>query len=414
MKDEIIHHLDKPRQLEELYRSNKTSFKDAFNALYPEIEGNHVSKTWYERLNYSKLETTKGAVRELTFFIVASFVAGILATLPNLTTIDSAHYYLRNISFIVFPLLIIYFTWKHQLEPKKWITTSVGLLISLIYINLLPGSDESDTLLLACIHLPLLLWATLGFTFAEGRLKSCSKRIDFLRYNGDLIVITTIILIAGILLTAITISLFSLINVSVDQFYLQYIVPWGLAAAPIIGTYFVQTNPQLVNRVSPVIARVFTPLVLITLVVYLAAMIGADKDPYQDRDFLLVFNILLIGVMAIILFSVAETSQYSRNKIAKWLLLSLSVVTIIINGIALSAILFRLLSWGITPNRLAVLGGNVLILTHLLMVTYRLSQTIGNNRNIGRVKQSIVVFLPVYSIWTVLIIFLFPVIFGFN
>jgi len=59
---------------------------------------------------------------------------------------------------------------------------------------------------------------------------------------------------------------------------------------------------------------VFTPLVLTTLVIYLIAVIGTGKDPYNDRDFLLIFNLLLIGVMAIILFSIAETSKNSDSK----------------------------------------------------------------------------------------------------
>jgi len=47
---------------------------------------------------------------------------------------------------------------------------------------------------------------------------------------------------------------------------------------------------------------------LITLVIYLISIILTGKDPYSDRDFLLVFNLMLLGVMAIIVFSVTGTS----------------------------------------------------------------------------------------------------------
>lgn len=59
---------------------------------------------------------------------------------------------------------------------------------------------------------------------------------------------TTIILISGAILTGITIGLFSLINLEIYEFYFKYIVVWGIAASPIVGTYLVQTNPQLVNN----------------------------------------------------------------------------------------------------------------------------------------------------------------------
>ncbi|MEX2568811.1 MAG: hypothetical protein WD431_22910, partial [Cyclobacteriaceae bacterium] len=48
---------------------------------------------------------------------------------------------------------------------------------------------------------------------------------------------------------------------------------------------------------------------------------------------------------------------FYRQKRELWVLLLLSAVTIIVNGITLSAILFRISEWGITPNRAAVLGG---------------------------------------------------------
>jgi len=225
---------------------------------------------------------------------------------------------------------------------------------------------------------------------------------------------TTIILIAGGLLTGITLGLFELIDLSIKEFYFQYIVISGVAASPIIGTYLVQANPQLVNKVSPIIARVFTPLVLVTLVIYLLAVIYTGKDPYNDREFLLIFNLLLIGVMALILFSIAETSKNSDSKIGTSLLLALSIVTIILNGIALSAIVFRISEGGITPNRLAVLGGNILILTNLLIVTYRLFRTLKHSNEIDKVENSIASFLPVYIFWTVLVTFVFPIAFNFK
>lgn len=158
----------------------------------------------------------------------------------------------------------------------------------------------------------------------------------------------------------------------------------------------------------------FTPLVLTTLVIYLIAVIGTGKDPYNDRDFLLIFNLLLIGVMAIILFSIAETSKNSDSKTEIILLFGLSIVTVIVNGIALSAILFRISEWGITPNRLAVLGGNILILTNLILVTYNLYKTIKNNNEIENVEKSISAFLPFYSLWTIFVTFIFPLIFNFK
>jgi hypothetical protein len=414
MKETILQNLENPGQLEKLYRDNKAAFKSAFNLAYPDMQEHPVAQVWHERLNFEGDEIAWGSRNTLMFVIAASLIAGLIAKIPAFTAIGVDFFYPRNLSFVVFPLLAIYFLRQQHFQLKRVAVVSASMLISVIYINLLPDDSHSDTLTLACIHLPLFLWALLGYAFAGGQLNDYRKRIDYLSYNGDLLVMTTIILLAGALLTGITLGLFSMIGLSIEVFYMDYIVIWGLAASPIVGTYLVQTNPQLVSKVSPVIAKIFTPLLLVTLLVYLGAVALTGRDPYNDRDFLLIFNLLLIAVMAIILFSVAETSRYKGNKTGTLLLFALSVVTIVVNGIALSAILFRISTWGITPNRLAVLGSNLLILINLIWVTYRLFKTIRQPGEIESVKRSIAAFLPVYWGWTLIVTFLFPVLFNFR
>lgn len=414
MKDQIIQNLHNPKELEKLYRDNKLNFKKAFNSVYPEIQENTTAHIWYERLNYENDEISWGATNELLFIIIASFIAGVIAKLPQFIGINPEYFYPRNIVFVIFPLLTAYFVWKRKSKTNRMAIASIVILISVLFINSLPNNNTSDTLILACIHLPLLLWSVLGFIFVGDNLKNFQTRLDFLRYNGDLVVMTAIILIAGGILAGVTMGLFRLIDIQVEEFYFQYIGIWGLAAAPIVGTYLVQTNPHLVNKVSPVIAKVFTPLVLVTLIIYLIAVMYTGKDPYNDREFLLIFNMLLIGVMAIIFFSITETSKNAGGKVGFMMLFVLSVVTILINGIALSAILFRISEWGITPNRIAVLGGNILILINLLLVTFRLFKAIKNDNEINKVENSIASYLPIYSLWTILVTFVFPVIFNFK
>lgn len=414
MKKDILTHLNKadPGRLESIYRSNKEKFRQEFDSLYPQLKGQPLADFWNERLTYEAGEISWGTHRELLFVVVASLIAGFIAKIPQLAGIDPDYFYPRNIGFIVFPALAAYFAWKQKVPLKKLIIVLLAFITSAAYINLLPGDDTTDTFILACIHLPLLLWAGLGYMFLGGELKALQKRLDYLRFNGELLVMTTIILIAGGLLSGMTLGLFELIDLMIADFYLNYIAIWGAAATPIVGAYLIQTNPHLVNKVSPVVAKVFTPLVLIMLITYLGAVIYTGKDPYNDREFLLIFNVLLIGVMAIILFSIAETFRKQHGKLGAFTLLGLSIVTIIVNGIALSAIIFRISEWGITPNRVAVLGGNILILTNLLLVTYHQFRALKGNTRADAVENGIAAFLPVYIIWAMVVTFLFPFIFG--
>ena len=413
-RSEILTKIDNPRELEKLYQDNKTAFKTEFNLLYPELTDNKLAAYWNERLNYEGSEISWGSKKELIFVIIASLLAGVIAKIPAMFKINPESFYQRNIGFIIFPILTTYFIWRYSLSTKKIVFAGVAFLTGLIFINLLPGNNKSDTLILSCIHLPLFLWAVLGFSYVGDNIRSYPKRIEFLRYNGDLVIMSTLIMIAGGILTAITIGLFGLIGFKIEKFYIDYIVIFGAAAVPIVATYITQKNPQLVNRVSPVIAKIFSPLVLITLVVYLVAILFSGKDPFRDRDFLMVFNFLLIGVMAIILFSVAETFKKNENRTGSLILFALSIVTVIVNGIALSAILFRISAWGITPNRLAVLGANILMLTNLLIVTFKLFKNVSKKADISEAENSISTFLPVYIVWTIIVTFIFPLIFHFK
>ena len=301
------------------------------------------------------------------------------------------------------------------METKRIVVIAAAFTACLLYINLYPASSpENDVFILVCLHLPLLLWVLLGSAFVGNKLSNFEARLSYLSYNGDLLVMTGLIIIAGGIMTGVTIGLFSAIGLSIEDFYFKNVVIFGLPAAPIIGTYLIQSNPQLVGKVSPVIARIFSPLVLVMLVIYLAAILFAGGDPYNDRDFLLVFNLLLIGVMAIIFFSVAGASETTKTNAEKWMLFLLSAVTIIVNAIALSAIMFRIAEWGITPNRLAVMGANVLILTHLLLVATNLFRRASGKGSLAQLGRSIAGYIPVYVVWLLIVVFLFPLLFSFT
>jgi hypothetical protein len=414
MKDEIRRHINEPGQLEKLYRTNKAQFKREFSILYPELSGSALADFWNVRLNSETDEINWGSRRDLLFVLFACLLAGTIAKIPALFTIAEEFFYTRNIGFILFPVLSVYFARKNNLSIGKIALIGAAFLVGLVFINFLPDNKYSDTLILSSIHLPLFLWSVLGFAFVGGVRDHDEKRLGYLKYNGDLVVMTTLIVIAGGIMTGITIGLFALIGFSIEKFYFENIVIFGLPAAPILGTYLTQSNPHLVGKVSPVIAKIFCPLVLVMLIVYLAAMAYSGKNPYNDREFLLIFNGLLIGVMAIIFFSVAETSTPAKSQPERWVLFLLSVVTVMVNGIALSAILFRISEWGITPNRVAVLGGNILILVHLLLVTTQLFRLLSKKATPTAVGKTISIYLPVYVFWTIVVTFLFPFIFGFR
>jgi hypothetical protein len=215
------------------------------------------------------------------------------------------------------------------------------------------------------------------------------------------------------LLTGLTLGLFSLIKIEIHKFYFDYVVVIGAASAPIVANYMIENSPKLINKVAPFIAKVFTPLVLISITCFLIALIFFSKDPYNNRNELITYNFLLIAILAIIVFSfsgqdIEQKSLYNR------ILFVLSLEAIIVNCIALSAIIYRLIAFGISPNRLAVLGGNILMFINLIFITVQLWKFIRNKANFEHLNKAIVMVLPYYFGWLILITYIFPFIFWFK
>jgi len=93
MKEEIIQNLDQPKNLEKLYRDNKNAFKSDFLLIYPEIQESKTAQVWYERLNYQQDQISWGSKQELIFILIISFLSGIIAKIPNFTSIDEEFFY---------------------------------------------------------------------------------------------------------------------------------------------------------------------------------------------------------------------------------------------------------------------------------------------------------------------------------
>lgn len=351
---------------------------------------------------------------ELFLISCGIIIATFIAKIPQFFGLTEDEYYAKNLSFIIVPTLMAYFIWKKEININKAAIALVVIILSWVYMNLLPSIESNDSLILACMHMPILAWTILGFIYIKGEVKNTKLKIEYLIYNSNLAVMSAMLVISGFIFSALTIGMFNLIEVKIETFYFNYVVITGLSAVPLIASYLVENNAGLVNKITPLIAKIFTPLVLIMLTIFTITLFATGKSIYSNRDFLLIFNLVLIGVMALILFSVIEANKLKDNRINTILLLLLSTVTIIVNGIALSAILFRLSEFGVSANRLAVLGANLIIFTNLILVFFKLVKATKKKEAIEEVANTIVAYLPVYGGWAFIVAFLFPLIFQYK
>ena len=79
------------------------------------------------RIPHPAEEISWGHKKELLFVVAASIIAGVIAKIPDFTALDPDYFYPRNISFVVFPLLTIYFIWKRRLSWKKTLLIAAAI-----------------------------------------------------------------------------------------------------------------------------------------------------------------------------------------------------------------------------------------------------------------------------------------------
>lgn len=411
MKEQIIQNIDDPVMLEMLFSKDKTAFLRDFDEATSGIDTDLV-KFWQIRLQNTEQarqhpELKTGWIAVVTITVITA----LLVKLPFLGTgLNPEDFYLRNFSIIVFAGLTTWSIIRNGITSWKNVLLLAIPTVALAFLlNLLPEKQE-DTTNLAFIHAPLFM----GFIFALAGVsfdfRNSGKVFGFIRYCGELLIMTGLLAIAGAILSGITISLFAMIGKNIEKFYMENVVIVGVAVLPVLSAWLVSFYPGIADRIASVIARVFTPLAFLSASIYLVAISISGLSLSENRELLLTFNIMLLCVMAIIVFSLSDLDRSGMRKLNVILLLLLAVVTLSIDLFALSAIITRL-SDGFTPNRTVVLVSNVLILINLLLVLPDLFRAGFLGKPLERMERTINRYLPVYFIYSIVVIFIFPLIF---
>jgi len=408
----IIENIDNPHELERLFRKDPEAFKNSFAYAWEQNPGLKVLAVWYERLYFRETENTENDI----FFQKDFLVMGIFAILAGICTRVILHFAEQqviapvNLIFGILPFIAAYFVYNNA-PGKSVIYTLLSLfLVSVFHLNMLP-LEQKDSIILAYLHLPVFLWVLLGLAYTGNDYGLGSARLDYLKFNGEFCIVYAGMTISGMLLTVLTMQLFGFLGIDIEEFYFRNVVIFGAATLAVVASYLVSKKLKLAKNIAPYIAMIFSPLVLATLLAYLAAVVWLGKNPFLDRNFLLSFNCILLSVLAVTIFSITERGTDEKKKISDYINFALIVLSLIIDGVALSAILFRLSAYGISPNKLAVLGINILVFINLAWIMISYIVFLKNKTGISKVQGAVTGYLPVYGLWAAFVIFAFPLIF---
>jgi hypothetical protein len=355
---------------------------------------------------------------ELLLVVLCALAAGTLAKIPELFGLrpfaGQQLFYLKNLSLFVFPFVVLYFLWKRRAWSRPFLWLLLPFAGSALAVNLYPSFAPHHNVVLAGIHLPILLWFVVGVAYVGGRWRDPDRRMDFVRFSGESFIYGVLLLCGGFVLAGLTNMIFSAINVDVTSFLQEYLVIYGGLGAVVVATYLAEAKKSVVENMAPVLARIFSPLLLVVLLSFVAVMAVLGKSPYTEREFLIGFDLMLALVVGLVLYVISARDPEEKPGLFDAINLVLIVVALAVDGIALSAILFRISSYGFTANKMAALGENIVLLANLGGLTVLYALFFAGKRRFTSLEHWQTAYLPTYAVWAAVVVFLFPVVFRYQ
>ncbi|GGL61766.1 permease prefix domain 1-containing protein [Sporolactobacillus putidus] len=355
----------------------------------------------------------------IALVIIFSLLAGTLMKIPELFGFKLFNpadqlFYFKNLSLFILPFIAVFFLVKHQSNWKMTASILGIFFLAALTINLFPSYPPKSTELLTGIHLPIFLWLITGAAYMGLEWKLTGRRMDFIRFTGEAVIYGTLIFCGIIVLALFTETIFRAIQIDLSSFIQQYLSVYGGCATAMITVYLVEYKKSVVENFAPILAKLFSPLFLITMIAFLFVMIISGKSPFVDRNFLIGFDLMLVLVLGLVLYVISARDSHDNNKLFDYLNLALILAALIIDGVALSAILFRLSTFGITPNKIAALGENLTLLVNLGGLAWLYLRYLVKKNDFPHLEKWQTAYLSVYVIWMAVVAFAFPIMFRFS
>ena len=237
-----------------------------------------------------------------------------------------------------------------------------------------------DLAQLIALHLPFAAWAALGAGLCLGHPDAPEQGHAFMVKSVEIAVTAGLYFGTWMLFVGLTAGIFAVLGLQPSQELIHAAAAWGTGAVPLLAlatvcdpsrTPAAQHWDTGLARILRILTRIFLPLALAVLAVYVCWFIPAYFwRPFQEREVLAVYNATIMAILVLMTAVLADPTEQrsaAQDTSLRYQLLAIGASTFLLNLYALAAILSRTLNYGLTPNRYAVLGWNAVTLLILGM-----------------------------------------------
>lgn len=378
-----------------------------------EFAREHSDRLWKQLVLTSVAADGSGPrPRRELLVVLALAVGGAVALKAGLATLDEG-VVARNLGLLVLPFLAAYFAWKRRMSPRGAVALLVPFALAAAVTNGYPFVPSGSTEVIVAIHTPIVLWLVVGLAYVGGEWRSDRRRMDFIRFTGEWVVYLTLLALGGGVLVGLTIGAFDALGTDAEWVVEEWVLPFGAAGAVVVAAWLVEAKQNVVENIAPVLTRVFTPVTIVMLLVLLAALATTGSVVDVDRNLLILMDLILVVVLGLLLYAVSAREPHLPPDLFDRLQLVLVVLALVVDVLMLTAMLTRIAEFGFTPNKVAALGMNLVLLVGLTWSARLLFGFVRGRRGFGSVERWQTRYLPVFGIWAALVVCVLPPLFDF-
>jgi hypothetical protein len=320
----------------------------------------------------------------------------------------------RNVSLLVLPLLAGFFATRRRLAPRTWVVTAAVFVAAALVINLYPyvvGGSSSE--LLVAAHLPVLVWFVAAYPYMGGVLRDHARRMDFVRFSGEWFIYYVLIALGGGVLMGLTTAILEPTGLIDPERFIEWVLPSAAAGGVIVAAWLVESKQRVVENMAPVLTMIFTPLFAVMLtgaaIVYAATGLGAAFD----RELLGIFDALLVVVLGLVLYGISARDPSQPPGWMDRIQLVAVIAALTLDALVLATMIGRIGELGITPNRVAALGLNLVLLVNLVGAAWLSVRFLTARAGFHQLERWQTGYLPVFAGWAATVVIVLPPAFSF-
>ncbi len=385
------------------------------DALSREFAREHRGRLWKQLVLSDEDEPARPSSRwlEALVFAVAAGAAIQVARLAADFPDDEPDWLLRNVGLLVLPFLAGYFARRRQLDPRRWVLAATPFVLLALVVNLYPYGADSATEPLVALYLPVVLWFAVAYPYMGATSGSHERRMDFVRFTGEWVIYYALIALGGGVLLGLTALIFEPIGADVEQ-VVAWVLPSGAVGAVVVAAWLVESKQHVVENMAPVLTMLFTPLFAVMLTVAAATYAVSGVGGAFDRELLGVFDALLVVVLGLVLYAMSAREPAQPAGLMDRVQLLAVVSALILDLMVLGAMVARIGDLGFTPNRVAALGLNLVLLVNLAGAAWLSVRFLTGRIAFHRVERWQTSYLPVFALWAATVVAVLPPLFAFS